>query len=161
MDVQGDRTGFITLLILVGCVQISLRVAGVIGHPQRHRSSCNSNLINITEDKHKLLFFKQCKRKNMQSYLLQLEHLPVRMEFSNQLFQAFLCKQFIVLTLKCLQQRSRVICNLKYPYLMACFFQFSNICTQCFRKGNSKKVKSMETLMFLHTPFSLSRGEKR
>lgn len=46
VDVQSDRTSFVSPLVFFGGVQISLRVAGVIGHPQRHRSARNSNLTN-------------------------------------------------------------------------------------------------------------------
>lgn len=41
---QRDRTRLVALLVVVGRVQISLCVAGVVGHPQRHWSSCNGNL---------------------------------------------------------------------------------------------------------------------
>lgn len=46
VNMQGDRTSFISLLVFLRCVQISLRVACIIGRPQRHWSSCNGNLHN-------------------------------------------------------------------------------------------------------------------
>lgn len=55
---QGDRTGLVSLLVFVRRVQISLCVAGVIRHPQRHWSSCNGNLKKTKQEvKQKLFFF--------------------------------------------------------------------------------------------------------
>lgn len=53
VDMQGNRTSLVSLLVFLRCVQISLGVAGVVGHPQCHRSSSNGNLKTKQEDKQK------------------------------------------------------------------------------------------------------------
>lgn len=44
VNMEGSRASIVTLLVIFRCVQISLRVTSVIGHPQRHWSSSDGNL---------------------------------------------------------------------------------------------------------------------
>lgn len=46
---QGGRTGLVTTPVISGRVQISLRVAGVVGTPQRHGGTGDGNLHNTQE----------------------------------------------------------------------------------------------------------------
>lgn len=49
VDKQGGRTGVVTTPVIFGRVQISLRVAGVVGAPQRHGSTGDGNLHKHTK----------------------------------------------------------------------------------------------------------------
>ena len=76
VDMQRDRTSLVSLLVFLRRVQVSLCVACVIGHPQRHWSSCDGNLKQQTKKnnrKSNRSFLKKNKTKKTYIMIISLK----------------------------------------------------------------------------------------